>query len=140
MDARSANNQADTGNANDNPNNQDGPSHANHPYFYNQPHYNLQGNESARAGGEESNVYIKLIIKENEKLKSEIEILQEKLERTVKGVGLKKRKILNEIVALISTKNSFESRFVSEITHCPYKETVIEKTVTERVYNQSTNM
>ena len=53
-----------------------------------------------------------------------------------KGVGNKKRRILKEIAALVCTKNAFESRFVSEITQCPYKD-VIETTVTERVYRET---
>ena len=118
------------------PLNNEGRSHSNHPHFYNQPHYQMPGGtEPVR--GDENNLYVKLLIEENNKLKKEVEIMSERFEKLKKGVGNKKRKILNEIVSLICTKNAFESRFVSEITQCPYKEVIIEKNVTERVFTQA---
>ena len=86
-----------------------------------------------------SDIYIKMVMEENIKLKKEIEILTEKFKKLKKNVGNKKRRILNEIASLISTKNMFESRFVSEITQCPYKEVVIEKNVTDRMFSQASH-
>jgi SMC interacting uncharacterized protein involved in chromosome segregation len=90
-------------------------------------------------GAPNSDVYIKMIFDENAKLKKEIEILNAKLGKLKKSVGNKKRRILNEMASLIATKNAFESRFVSEITHCPYKEVVIEKTVNEKMFSQASH-
>jgi hypothetical protein len=124
-------------NPGDNQNNQEGTSHTNHPHFYNQPHYQMPNGQPG--SNQNSDVYIKMIFDENAKLKKEVEILTAKFTKLKKGVGNKKRRILNEIASLISTKNAFESRFVSEITQCPYKEVVIEKNVTEKMFSQASH-
>lgn len=124
-----------SGQTGDNQNVQEGTSHANHPYFYNQPHYQLPG--MGQASAENQDMYVKIIFDENAKLKKEIEILNEKFIKLRKNVGNKKKRILNEIASLIRTKNSFESRFVSEITQCPYKEVVIEKNISEKLFSQA---
>lgn len=85
------------------------------------------------------NFYVNLIVEENTKLKKENELLIEKMKRLKKNVGNKKRRILNEIANLICTKNSFESRFVSEITQCPYREVVVEKNITDRMFSQASH-
>ena len=118
-------------------NTQEGSSNKNTPHFYNQPNYQMPG--FTNKNGKESSFYINFIMEENSNLKKENLILIEKLKKLKKGVGNKKRRILNEIANLISTKNSFESRFVSEITQCPYKVVGIEKTVTERMFSQANN-
>lgn len=121
----------------DTQNTQEGASHTNHPHFYNQPHYQMPPNAPGNA--QNSDVYVKMIFDENAKLKKEVEILTLKLGKLKKGVGNKKRRILNELASLICTKNAFESRFVSEITACPYKEVVIEKTVNEKMFSQASH-
>jgi hypothetical protein len=78
-------------------------------------------------------------MEENSKLKRENELLMEQLMKVKKGIGNKKRRILNEIASLICTKNTFESRYVSEISECPYKEVVLEKTRNERIYSRASH-
>lgn len=89
---------------------------------------------------ENQDMYVKIIFDENAKLKKEIEILKLKLQKLKKNVGNKKKRILNEIASLIRTKNAFESRFVSEITQCPYKEVVIEKNFSEKIFSQASHL
>ena len=92
-----------------------------------------------QGNSKDSGVYFNFVMEENVKLKKENELLIEKLTRLRKGVGTKKRRILNEIANLICTKNAFESRFVSEITQCPYREVVVEKNVTDRMFSQASH-
>jgi hypothetical protein len=94
-------------------------SHQNQPHFYNQPHFqsSSQGNPDAQS----SNIYMKVLIDENNLLKKELKEMTEMVGKLRKGVGSKKRQILNEIMNLVSTKNAFEERYVSEVSTCPYK-------------------
>ena len=125
------------GTSGENQNTQEGASHTNLPHFYNQPHYQMP--RGSHGGNQNSDVYIKMIFDENAKLKKEIEVLNERLVKLKKNVGNKKRRILNEMASLICTKNAFESRFVSEITQCPYKEVIIEKTINEKMFSQASH-
>lgn len=94
----------------------DGQSHSNTPQFFNQPNYQNPASENHG-----NNIYLKVLIDENNQLKRELKEMTEVLGKHRKGVGNKKRMILNEIMSLISTKNTFEERYVSEISKCPYQ-------------------
>lgn len=121
----------------ENQNFQEGSQSRNMPHFFNQPHYQMSGAQGPNA--KTPNFYVNLIVEENSKLKKENELLIEQIKKLKKNVGNKKRRILNEIANLICTKNAFESRFVSEITQCPYREVVVEKNVTDRIFSQASH-
>lgn len=94
-------------------------SHHNQPTFYNQPHY--LGATQKEPEGQNPNIYLKVLIDENSQLKKELREMTEMVSKFRKGIGSKKRQILNELMNLISTKNTFEERYVSEVTTCPYR-------------------
>ena len=83
-------------------------SHHTQPHFFNQPTYQAPNRKDSESKG--SDIYLKVLIDENNQLKRDVKELTEVLNKFRKGIGNKKRRILNEIVSLISTKNSFDKR------------------------------
>jgi vacuolar-type H+-ATPase subunit D/Vma8 len=104
--------------------------HSTQPQFFNQPTYQT-GKEEAQG----SDMYLKILIDENNQLKRDVRELTETLSKFRKGIGSKKRRILNELVSLIATKNSFDERYVEEVTKCPYRQGTMESMISNSKVN-----
>ena len=109
-------------------------SHTNQPQFFNQPNYQTPTPQEGKSA--ESNMYLKVLIDENNQLKKELKEMSELMLTFKRGIGSKKRRILNEIMSLVQTKNAFDERYISEVSRCPYK---IQSTIESRISNSVIN-